>query len=1181
MTISMYKKKYVSAVLLLILFFGNIYVAMAQKIKDKNTNKPNIIFILTDDQRFDALGYAGNTLISTPEMDKLAKEGTYFNNAMVTTPICAASRASILTGLYERTHNFNFQTGNIRDSYMENSYPTILKNNGYKTAFYGKYGVRYDNLDKQFDDFESYDRNNAYDDRRGYYYKTIGKDTVHLTRYTGQQALDYIDKAKASQPFCLSLSFSAPHAHDAAKDQYFWQAETDNLLQGTTMPGPKLGDDKYFEAQPKIVRDGFNRLRWTWRFDTPEKYQHSVKGYYRMISGIDREIAKIRAELRKKEIDKNTVIIFMGDNGYFLGERQLAGKWLLYDNSVRVPLIVFDPRIDKHRHSEEMALNIDVAPTILDLAGVQPPKSWQGKSLMPLVSGKTNSLERDTVLIEHIWEFEHIPPSEGVRSKEWKYFRYVNDQTIEELYNLKSDPQEIDNLAGNKKYASTLNAFRQKTGELIGKYSDSYSDGPNNLIVEFIRQPKAVKILDSKPEYGWAVPKGAVTQSAYQILIAASKENIDNNIGDVWNSEQVRSNASSEIEHYGNALKEGKTYFWKVRIWDQDNRLSKYSDVQSYTMASEQGKTMTTANSFQIDSIKPKVFEKRDGIYFIDFGKDAFGTMDFTYNANTKETLVFHVGEQLNGDRLNRKPAEKSHIRYQKIEVSVSPNQKKYQLVVHMDKRNTLPNKAIALPDSFPVVVPFRYVELENPQGKVTSDNFTQLAFHSYWEEDASSFSSDNEILNQVWELCKYSIKATTFAGLYVDGDRERIPYEADAYLNQLSHYTTDQEYAIARQTIEYFMQMPTWPTEWQQHVALMFYADYMYTGNTELIEKYYEALKYKTLMELEGDHGLITSSKVTPAIMKNLGFGDREEELKDIVDWPPSDWGGDPNVTGERDGFVFEAYNTVINSLYFKNMQIMAEFAEVLGKDEEKLDFELRAAQAKKAINEQLFDQSTGAYVDGIGTDHSSLHANMFPLAFGIVPENRQASVVKFIKSRGMAASVYGAQYLMEGLYNAGEADYALKLLTSESDRSWYNMIRVGATMTMEAWDMKYKPNADWNHAWGAVPANSIPRGLWGITPMTPGFGMAKIKPQLGNLKKSSIRTPTIKGPITAEYEYVDPRLQRYTIEIPANMVAEFEIKASSGKELMHNGKKVNPAFGSIRLTPGVHEIQLVINSF
>ena len=568
--------------LLAILFCVYALPLNAQKTAEQESQKPNIIFILTDDQRFDALGYAGNELISSAEMDKLAQAGTYFENAMVTTPICAASRATILTGLYERTHSYNFQSGDIRASYMVDSYPTILKDNGYKTGFYGKYGVRYAGLEKQFHEFESYDRNNAFNDRRGYYYKTLGKDTVHLTRYTGQKAIDFIADAKANEPFCLSLSFSAPHAHDSAKDQYFWQQESDALLQNMYMPGPELGEDKYFEAQPKIVRDGFNRLRWTWRYDTPEKYQHSVKGYYRMISGIDREITKIRDELKKKGLDKNTVIILMGDNGYFLGERQLAGKWLLYDNSVRVPLIVFDPRLKKQHDSKEMAMNVDVPSTILDLAGIQQPKSWQGKSLVPLISNQAKSIKRDTAFIEHIWEFKNIPPSEGVRTKDWKYFRYVNDQSVEELYNLKDDPKEINNLATDPKYAEKLKTFRKKTNRLILELSDDYSTGPSDLIVDWTRNKEGLIRIDSKPEYGWVVPANAVSQSAYQILVASSEENINTNIGDVWDSGQIRTNASSKIVHSGTPLISRVTYYWKVRIWDLDNRLSRYSESHSF-----------------------------------------------------------------------------------------------------------------------------------------------------------------------------------------------------------------------------------------------------------------------------------------------------------------------------------------------------------------------------------------------------------------------------------------------------------------------------------------------------------------------------------------------------------------------------------------------------------------------
>ena len=231
-----------------------------------------------------------------------------------------------------------------------------------------------------------------------------------------------------------------------------------------------------------------------------------------------------------------------------------------------------------------MALNIDVPSTILDLAGLLQPETWHGKSLMPIVRKQTKSLTRDTVLIEHIWEFKNIPPSEGVRTKDWKYFRYVNDKSFEELYNLKEDPQEIINLVADPAYLDKLKSFRNKCDELIDKNSDHYSNGPTNLMVAWIRSSQEVKILSRKPEYSWVISKRAVLQSAYQILVATSKEIIDNNNGNLWDSGQVKDNTSSNVKHKGGLLKEGETYFWKVRIWDKDNRLSRYSGSQSFKM---------------------------------------------------------------------------------------------------------------------------------------------------------------------------------------------------------------------------------------------------------------------------------------------------------------------------------------------------------------------------------------------------------------------------------------------------------------------------------------------------------------------------------------------------------------------------------------------------------------------
>ena len=440
--------------------------------QESAADRPNIIFILTDDQRFDSLGYAGNDIIHTPEMDRLARDGVYFEKALVTTPICSASRASIFSGRYERAHRYKFGPDPLGPGFVEDSYPVLLKQAGYYSGFIGKFGVKIPESEAMFDEFDSFYVSDK-PDRPGYYNvdKKLDGETVHLTRYAGEKALEFIETAPRDKPFALSLSFNAPHAHDSSEQQYFWQDEVAHLFEDMTMPDPALGEDEYFERLPEAVREGFNRVRWAWRYDTPEKYQNSIKGYYRMLAGIDLEIAKIRNKLTETGQADNTVIIFMGDNGYFLGERQLAGKWLMYDRSIRVPLIIYDPRVKQHRDIDDMALNIDVTATIVDLAGIDVPAGYHGKSLVPIVTGETDTLARDTVLIEHLWDFENIPPSEGVRTDEWKYLRYVDDPTIEELYNLLEDPQEMNNLASDAGHEDVLAELRAKFIQLAGRYA--------------------------------------------------------------------------------------------------------------------------------------------------------------------------------------------------------------------------------------------------------------------------------------------------------------------------------------------------------------------------------------------------------------------------------------------------------------------------------------------------------------------------------------------------------------------------------------------------------------------------------------------------------------------------------------------------------------------------------------
>lgn len=705
---------------------------------------------------------------------------------------------------------------------------------------------------------------------------------------------------------------------------------------------------------------------------------------------------------------------------------------------------------------------------------------------------------------------------------------------------------------------------------------------PSGLMVEFIREPENVPVLDMNPEFSWIVPVNAKVQTAYQIMVASSEVILKKSDSDIWDSKKIISNKSTEIEFAGKSLAENTTYFWKVRIWNDKDTPTEYSNIQTFTTGAA-ANYLTTRNKFQTSLVAPAKFVKTgDHYYFVDFGKDAFGTLILEINTDTEDTIIVHLGEKISEKTtIDRMPG--GSIRYQRVLLPVHPGNKKYILDLPKDPRNT-GNTAIHLPDSLGVITPFRYCELENCRSNLKAANINQKVLWYFFDDKMSSFTSSDTIMNSIWDICKYSIKATSFIGIYVDGDRERIPYEADAYINQLGHYYTDREYSLARLTNEYFIKHPTWPTEWILHTVPLFYYDFMYTGNLESVKNYYKELKEKTLISLAREDGLISSAKCTDEIMTKLGFSRANDRLKDIVDWPPSQkdtkWELATQL-GERDGYDMVEINTVVNAFYFRGLIHMAYLAGKLGKREDSLYYNNLASGVKKSINEKLFNRSAGIYIDGESSVHSSLHANMIPLAFNIVPEENKKEVVDFIKSRGMACSVYGAQYLLEGLYRTEEAEYAFNLLTATNDRSWWNMIKSGSTITMEAWDMKYKPNSDWNHAWGAAPANIIPCYMWGIAPAEPGFAKATIKPQLGRLKNSRISVPSIRGNILAEFKDKG-KLKEYIITIPANIDCDFVLTDTENSSVSINNKSVETDRKILRLNPGKNKIVLkqIINT-
>ena len=554
------------------------------------------------------------------------------------------------------------------------------------------------------------------------------------------------------------------------------------------------------------------------------------------------------------------------------------------------------------------------------------------------------------------------------------------------------------------------------------------------------------------------------------------------------------------------------------------------------------------------------------GHVFIDFGRAAFAGLQLRIpQADDGRKLTVHLGEKLSGPRtVDRKPG--GSVRYHKADLTLKAGQDEYLVPL-------TPADARLMPPSIGPVMPFRYVEIENAPASLKAEQVRQLVAHYPFDDAAAQFRSSDAKLNAIWELCKYSIKATSFAGIFVDGDRERKPYEADAYINQLGWYYTAGDVALPRHTHEYLLGHPTWPTEWQLFSVLIAWEDYLFSGDAASLRTFYADLEAKTLLGLARPDGLITipSGPLPSAVGRAIHI----KNIRDIVDWP----------LGERDGYDMRPVNTVVNAFHARALDRMARIAAALDKPRDEKRFRDAAKRVARALNEKLFDPATGLYLDGEGSRHSSLHANMFPLAFGLVPPDRRARVTKFVCSRGMACSVYGAQFLIEALFDAGEAQHAIALLTAPGDRSWTHMVEgVGTTITLEAWDTKYKPNQDWNHAWGAAPANLLPRKLMGIEPLAPGWTRLQICPRLGDLKWAEARTPTPCGPVFVRAE-AGPDFQ-LTLEIPARSVATVLIPARSLDAVTASGKPLDRAGGvkSLRMAgdravlevaPGRHHLE------
>jgi arylsulfatase A-like enzyme len=420
----------------------------------------NVVLLYADDWRHDTLGCAGHPVVRTPNLDRLARDGVRFTHACVTTAICGISRANLLTGQWMSRHGCR-DFGTFRTPW-DQTLPGLLRANGYHTGHVGKWHNGPFPADR-FDVGTSYHGRHWYPDGKG--------GRIHVTQRNERDALAFLRDRPKEAPFALTVAFFAAHAVDGDPEQYLPQPQSLSLYADTTVPVPPNNTDEAWRRLPPFFTDANEgRNRWRWRFDSADKYQRMMRNYLRLVTEVDAACGRIVAELEAQGLLDRTLVVFTTDNGCFQGEHGLADKWYPYQESIRVPLLVRDPRLPAARRGatvDALALSVDLAPTLLTAAKVTPPPGMQGQDFAPLYLAPTAPPWRDEFFYEHptLQDPTFIPASTALVRRDWKYIHWPEHQ-VEQLFDLANDPREEHDLAKDPAHTERLAALRARHREL-------------------------------------------------------------------------------------------------------------------------------------------------------------------------------------------------------------------------------------------------------------------------------------------------------------------------------------------------------------------------------------------------------------------------------------------------------------------------------------------------------------------------------------------------------------------------------------------------------------------------------------------------------------------------------------------------------------------------------------------
>lgn len=425
----------------------------------KSARQPNLVFFFGEGQRADALSISGNPILETPHHDRIGREGVRFRNAFCTNALCGPARATVLTGLYSRTN------GALSNQHIETPLPQdiplfteLLHQAGYEVAIVGKVHVPNGVEDRYWDYY--FGHNSAGNDYVNPFFKEgrrgkIGEEKRYHNVYPDDlavdRALEWLEEDRGDKPFCLLVWFVAPH------EPFFRARRHFDLYRNTDIAKPSTFDDdlKGYPGKPKSFGEAKNKIGTTSSHVAVGSHEGLVKNYYAGLVAVDENIGRITSYLDKKGILDDTAIVQSSDHGFFLGEFRLFDKRLMHEPSIRVPLMIrFPARIPAGTVRSEQVLDIDLAPTFLDLAGVPIPRYFQGKSVLPLVGMPNPEFRKEWYYEYFEWPNpEAVRPHRGIRTERYKLIDYVADEAFE-LYDLQADPDETDNLFGKPEVAA-------------------------------------------------------------------------------------------------------------------------------------------------------------------------------------------------------------------------------------------------------------------------------------------------------------------------------------------------------------------------------------------------------------------------------------------------------------------------------------------------------------------------------------------------------------------------------------------------------------------------------------------------------------------------------------------------------------------------------------------------------